>query len=107
MAVKGPFFFSTIDSFESFKGTVAKALPCKLKLLPIDKMQWAYEKPKNVSCKPISTEDGFKAMVLSLEERKRDLVIVISMPPPKADDVVGFLYIHHYIRVFIINTDVG
>jgi hypothetical protein len=48
-AVKGPFFFSTVDSFESFKMMVAKALPCKPKLLPIDKMQWAYEKPKNAS----------------------------------------------------------
>lgn len=90
-AVKGPFFFQTTDSFASFKRTVATALPCKVKLLPIDKMQWAYEKPKNATRKPISTEDGFKAMVLSLEERKKDLVVVLSMPPPKADDVVRFL----------------
>ena len=105
-AVKGPFFFSTTDSFASFKRTVAMALPCKVKLLPIDKLQWAYEKPKNASLKPLSTEDGFKAMVLSLEERKKDLVVVLSMPPPKADDVVRFLE-RFMVYSCTCDTDVG
>jgi len=107
-AVKGPFFFSTTDSFASFKKTVAAALPCKVKLLPIDKMQWAYEKPKNATRKPLSTEDGFKAMVLSLEERRKDLVVVLSMPPPKADDVVCFLIERRILKYSCnYNTDVG
>jgi hypothetical protein len=29
-------------------------------------------------------------MILSLEEKKKDLVVILSMPPPKADDVVSF-----------------
>jgi hypothetical protein len=83
------------------------ALPCKVKLLPIDKLQWAYEKPKNATRKPLSTEDGFKAIVLSLEERKRDLVVVLSMPPPKADDVVRFLDERFMVYSRTYDADVG
>ena len=73
------------------KGLVAKAIPCKLKLLPVDQMQWHYEKPGNGPKKPLTTEEleDFEAMTMSLGERKSGFVVYISIPPPKADDNVS------------------
>jgi hypothetical protein len=38
--VKGPCFFTSDDDYEKFKETLAKSIPCKLKLLPITQMHW-------------------------------------------------------------------
>jgi len=50
---------------------------------------WKYEKPANDPKKPLSNNAGYEAMVISLAEWKANHVIVISMPPPKADDTVS------------------
>ena len=86
---RGPSFFTVDDNFDTFKQIVAKAIPCKLKLLPVDQMQWRYEKPGNDPKKPLTTEEGFEAMTMSLGERKSGSVVYISIPPPKADDNVS------------------
>jgi len=89
---RGPSFFTVDDDFDTFKQIVAKAIPCKLKLLPVDQMQWRYEKPGNDPKKPLTTAEGFEAMSMSLGERKSGFVVYISIPPPKADDNVGHTY---------------
>jgi hypothetical protein len=87
---KGPSFFTVEDSFDTFKQIVAKAIPCKLKLLPVGNMEWRYEKPRNDPRKPLTSMEGYKAMTMSLSERKSGFVVYISIPPPKVDDVVCF-----------------
>jgi hypothetical protein len=64
--IKGPCFFSTNDTYNQFKEIVAKALPCKLKLLPADKMYWKYEKPMNDPKKPLLNINGYEAIKFTL-----------------------------------------
>jgi hypothetical protein len=87
---KGPSFFTVEDSFDTFKQIVAKAIPCKLKLLPVENMEWRYEKPGNDPRKPLTSTEGYEAMTMSLSERKSGFVVYVSIPPPKVDDVVSF-----------------
>jgi hypothetical protein len=87
---KGPSFFTVEDSFDAFKQIVAKAIPCKPKLLPVENMEWRYEKPGNDPRKPLTNTEGYKVMTMSLSERKSGFVVYISIPPPKVDDVVCF-----------------
>jgi hypothetical protein len=53
-------------------------------------MQWRFDRPANATKKPVTNETGFKVMITSLLERKKDWTITISMPPPNKhiDDVV-------------------
>lgn len=90
--VKGPCFFTSEDNYEKFKETLAKSIPCKLKLLPIMQMYWRYEKPANDSKKPLSSAAGFEALKDSLLDRKKDFVIFIMIPPPAKDDEVIYLF---------------
>jgi len=87
--IKGPCFFSTDHSYNQFKDIIAKALPCKLKLLPAAKMYWKYEKPINDPKKPLPNINGYEAMVMSLKDHKANCVVTIFMPPPAIDDVVS------------------
>ena len=88
---RGPAFFTLNNDFDEFKSIVAKTIPCKPKLLPIDKMEWRYEKPANDAKKPLVSAEGFEAMHLSLCERKAGFVIYISIPPPRQDDAVSLV----------------
>jgi len=89
VASRGPCFFQLDQSYDDFNGIIAKELPCKLRLLPTAHVTWKYEKPANDPKKPLSSATGYEAMVMSLKERKSNHVIVVSMPPPKADDTVS------------------
>lgn len=86
---KGPFFHNVMDDFATFKFKLAKALPCKIELMPFTQMEWRYEKPASDKKKPMSAELGYEAMVTSLKERKKDLVVYVSMPPPAKDNTVS------------------
>jgi hypothetical protein len=88
---KGPAFFTLNDDFDEFKKIIAKTIPCKPKLLPVDKMEWRYEKPANDPKKPLVSAEGFEAMNISLLERKTGFVLYISIPPPKQDDAVSLI----------------
>lgn len=90
--IKGPCFFSTDNTYNQFKKIVAKALPCKLKLLPADKMYWKYEKPMNDPKKPLPNINGYEAMLLSLKDHRANCVVTIFIPPPAADDVVSEIH---------------
>jgi len=92
--VKGPCFFTTNHTYGQFKNIVAKALPCKLKLFPAERMYWKYEKPINDPKKPLPNINSYKAMVLSLKDHKANCVITIFMPPPAIDDVVSNFCMH-------------
>ena len=89
VAIRGPCFFQLDQTYDDFKGIIAKELPCKLRLLPTAQVMWKYEKPANDPKKPLSSNAGYEAMVISLTEQKANHVIVVSMPPPKADDAVS------------------
>jgi len=89
VAIRGPCFFQLDQTYDDFKGIIARELPCKLRLLPTAQVTWKYEKPANDPKKPLLNNAGYEAMVISLAERKSNHVIVISMPPPKADDTVS------------------
>jgi hypothetical protein len=88
---KGPAFFTLNDDFDEFKKIIAKTIPCKPKLLPVDKMEWRYEKPANDLKKPLVSVEGFEAMNISLLECKTGFVLYISIPLPKQDDAVSLI----------------
>jgi len=89
IVIRGPCFFQLDQSYNDFNGIIMKELPRKLQLLPTAHVTWKYEKPANNPKKPLSSAIGYEAMVMSLKERKSNHVIVVSMPPPKADDAVS------------------
>jgi len=89
VAIRDLCFFQLDQTYDDFKGIIAKKLPCKLRLLPTAQVTWKYEKPANDPKKPLLSNAGYEAMVISLTERKANHVIVVSMPPPKADDAVS------------------
>ena len=89
IVIRGPFFFQLDQSYNDFNGIIMKELLCKLQLLSTAYVTWKYKKPANDPKKPLSSAIGYEAMVMSLKERKSNHVIVVSMPPPKADDAVS------------------
>ena len=88
VSVKGPCFFRVQQSYDEFRAVLANELPCKLKHLPSDLVSWKYEKPANDAKKPLTTLSGYQALVMSLKEKRAGHVIIVSMPPPKVEDVV-------------------
>jgi hypothetical protein len=67
-------------------------------------MQWQYEKPGNDAQKPLTTEAGYEAMVMSLEGPKKDFVIFVSMPIPYKDSNVCFFSLSQFTEM-ILNVD--
>jgi hypothetical protein len=90
VAIRGPCFFHLAqETYDGFMRIIAKELPCKPKLLPTKDISWKYEKPANDPKKPLLNTAGFEAMLMSLKQRRGNRVIVVFMPPPKADDTVS------------------
>ncbi|KAL6300586.1 hypothetical protein BKA93DRAFT_752551 [Sparassis latifolia] len=80
---RGPFFFKLHGiTLPDFLSSLATATPCRCDAILVNKCQWKFETPKNAELKPLSDENSFKAMLTSLGQRKKDLVIIISMPEP-------------------------
>lgn len=92
VSVKGPCFFQLHQTYDEFRAILAKELPCRLNLLPVDNVSWKYEKPANDPKKPLTSTSGYEALMMSLKEKKTGHVIVVFMPPPKTDDTVSQFY---------------
>jgi hypothetical protein len=78
----GPLRFSTSISYDEFVTGLARTTPCRVKALVLSKLGWRHEKPVNGKDKPLTGPDGFRAMITSLEEKSKERVVIISMPPP-------------------------
>jgi len=88
VSVKGPCFFYIQQSYDEFQAVLTNELPCKLKHLPSNLVSWKYKKPANNAKKPLTTLSGYQALVMSLKEKRAGHVIIVSMPPPKVEDMV-------------------
>lgn len=102
-SILGPCFFNLEQSYKEFRVILAKALPCKLALLPSSQVTWKYEKPANDPKKPLSNTQGYEDMVISLSERKAGHVIQVFMPPPKANDVVSYYACLYHILFILLD----
>ncbi|KAJ7261529.1 hypothetical protein C8J57DRAFT_1514052 [Mycena rebaudengoi] len=51
-------------------------------LLSTFHLRWKYAKPVNDPKKALRMDDGYKAMIISLDERTKDLTVEVHMPPP-------------------------
>jgi hypothetical protein len=78
----GPLCFSTLLSYDEFITRLAKTTPCRVMALILSKLNWRHEKPVNGKDKPLTGPDGFRAMIMLLEEKSKERVVIISMPPP-------------------------
>ncbi|PCH45002.1 hypothetical protein WOLCODRAFT_155023 [Wolfiporia cocos MD-104 SS10] len=87
IAKRGPFFFYTASTFSSFLTELAKTVPCRRDALAVSKLQWRFESPWTSKPKPLADENGYKALISSVEQRKKDHVIVVIMPPPARPEV--------------------
>ncbi|PCH38910.1 hypothetical protein WOLCODRAFT_158448 [Wolfiporia cocos MD-104 SS10] len=87
IAKRGPFFFYTASTFSSFLTELAKTVPCRRDVLAVSKLQWRFESPRTSKPKPLADENGYKALISSVEQRKKDHVIVVIMPPPARPEV--------------------
>jgi hypothetical protein len=77
-----PLIFKTSISHEVFLDQLSSTVPCRRIALPHSLLRWKFEKPIKGDDKPLTGEAGFKAMVTALDEKKRDRVVIITMPPP-------------------------
>ncbi|KAF8955172.1 hypothetical protein BDZ97DRAFT_1765296 [Flammula alnicola] len=84
-AHRGPFWLDIEANYETFKGLLAKTLPCRPENLPLAHLQWKYDKPVNDRKKSVATPMGYEALQESLKERTKDRAITIHMPPPTQD----------------------
>jgi hypothetical protein len=98
--VLGPFTFDSATTYDEFLGLLAKTTPCKIKGLVHPKIQWKFEKPANGQGKPLSNSTGFDAMMLALEEKTKERVVVVSMPPPiEIEEPKVRNGVHHWSRL--------
>jgi hypothetical protein len=65
-----------------FLDQLALSVPCRRVALPQSLLRWKFEKPIRGDEKPLASDAGFRAMITALSEKKKDCVVIISMPPP-------------------------
>ncbi|KAJ6470712.1 hypothetical protein DFH09DRAFT_1380700 [Mycena vulgaris] len=81
IAQRGPFFLPLNSDFTAFR-SLAQAAGCRPPALNLPLTKWKFEKPGSSKLKALSTDDGYTAMIISLDKRTKDLTIEIHMPPP-------------------------
>src|SRR4051812_228683 len=79
----GPLIFTTTIEKEQFTLNLAANVPCQLVALPRSKLRWRFEKHAKDMEKPLTSDAGFNTMIATLMERKKDRVVIITMPPPQ------------------------
>ncbi|KAJ7153040.1 hypothetical protein C8R43DRAFT_1126890 [Mycena crocata] len=82
VAERGPFFFPLTATFPEFCTSLAKTVGCQSTALHLPSIKWKFTKPDKDPLKALSNDDGFEAMVISIDERSKDLNIAIHLPPP-------------------------
>ncbi|KAJ7501479.1 hypothetical protein B0H11DRAFT_2275141 [Mycena galericulata] len=82
VAERGPFFFPLNSTFTNFCDRLAVAVGCRTAALNLPMTKWKYMKPTKDHLKALGTQDGYKAMRLSMQERSKDLIIEVHMAPP-------------------------
>lgn len=89
---RGPFILYSTASYTEFlsviaKGVVAGSTDCLTRAL----MEWRFDRPQNAAKKPVTNEMGYKVMMKTILERKKDHCVTVSMPPPTkhVNDVVS------------------
>ncbi|KAJ6601959.1 hypothetical protein DFH09DRAFT_1270807 [Mycena vulgaris] len=82
VAERGPFFFPLNSTFQQFCTRLSAAVGCRSPALNLPFTRWKFVKHGNDNLKVLGTEDGYKALIISLKERKKDLTIEVRMHPP-------------------------
>jgi hypothetical protein len=82
IAKSGPLNFSSSLSHSEFLIQLAATTPCRPSALVQPQLRWKFEKPAKGDEKPLTGLDGYRAMIRALEEKSKERVIIISMPPP-------------------------
>lgn len=77
----GPVILQDQYAFDKLLEHLAQAVGCLPTSIPISQLFWRFEKPANNSRKPLRSQDGYTAMLSALEERAKDRVVVLHMPP--------------------------
>ncbi|KAJ7497586.1 hypothetical protein FB451DRAFT_238066 [Mycena latifolia] len=79
---KGPFKLSSTTTYASFLSKIASTLPCRTENIYQQKMFWKPQKPMNAQPLLLGNTEGYEAMVTAMAERKKERVVIVSMPPP-------------------------
>jgi hypothetical protein len=86
---RGPFFFTSKTSHHEFLQSIANCAVDKnyipfISSINQTRLQWKLNTPANDKKKPLSSESGYKALIVklvSLIEKGKDTTITIFMPP--------------------------
>lgn len=83
----GPIFLKPdTTTFPQFVTLVARSANILSSTVALDKLEWKFDAPKNDPTKPLSSNDGYTAMLdmhAQKVEKKQKPVIIICMPPGK------------------------
>jgi hypothetical protein len=86
---RGPFFFTTETPHHEFLQSIANCavdpnFTPLISSINLSRLQWKLNTPANDKKKPLSSESGYKALIVNLVsqiEKGRDTTITIFMPP--------------------------
>jgi hypothetical protein len=110
IAKSGPLNFSSSLSHSNFLLRLAATTPCRPTALVQQQLRWKFEKPAKGDEKPLTSLDGYKAMICALEEKSKERVVIISMPPPveTKDHVVSiYVFLHLQVNADIVTSALG
>ncbi|KAJ6512593.1 hypothetical protein C8R45DRAFT_1206632 [Mycena sanguinolenta] len=80
---RGPFSLSISEPYEALLSSIATELPCRIADINESQILWKPKKPKNAEKLRLAKEKGYKAMIMELEGKTVDnLVVLLYMPPP-------------------------
>lgn len=83
----GPFFLKPdMTTFPQFVTLVARSANSLSSTVILDKLEWKFDAPKNDPTKPLSSNDGYTAMLdmhAQKVEKKQKPAIIVCMPPGK------------------------
>ncbi|KAG1738921.1 uncharacterized protein EDB91DRAFT_1347532 [Suillus paluster] len=86
---RGPFKLDTAQTFLTFKQEVAKALPCRLTMLPVTKFEWKFEnQAQSAPRKKIADQAGYEALVdaVSAKWTTDNVVVWLYTPKPAKEE---------------------
>lgn len=79
----GPITLNAAITYDDFLVAVAVELKCHSPAcLNLSAMEWKFDRPGTAKYKQIMNEIGFKVMIKTILDRKKDFVISLQLPPP-------------------------
>jgi hypothetical protein len=89
--------------YPEFLAMLAKGCRTNANHLPVNQMEWKFDRPVNSAKKSLSNATGYQVIIKTVKDRRKDFVFSVYMPPPsvvKAELVSHRKYSYNNLNVF-------